>query len=101
MASPDQTKGKTRSGAKRSRIYNCIVCTLVESVSAGVNVRVRATSEHAARTRAREIMDHLLEGTTVLRPGDFDLTDGESVRLYRDRELVSADCDVDLEFWDA
>ncbi len=97
MASPRQKKGKTRSGATRIHNYNCTVCMLVEGVPAGVNVRVRATSETAARTRSHEIMDHLLEGTTVLGPGDFDLTDGESVRLYLDGSLMSADCDVELE----
>ncbi len=97
MASPDQTKGKIYAGAKRIRIYNCTVCTLVEGVPAGVNVRVRAVSVRTARARAAEIMDHLLEGTTVLGPGDFDLTDGESVRLYLDGALMLGDCPVDLE----
>ena len=101
MASPDQKTSKTRTRVKRSRMYNCTVCTLVQGVPAGVNVYVRATSEQAARTRAREIMDHLLEGTIVLGPGDFDLTDGELVRLYLDGELMSAECDVDLDSWDA
>jgi len=58
------------------------VCTLVEGVRAGVNVRIRATSVQEAGTRAGEIMDNLLKGTTVLWPGDFDLADGESVRVY-------------------
>lgn len=101
MASPDQTRGNTRSGAKRIRIDNCTVCTLVEGVPAGVNVRVRATSVRTARTRAAEIMDHLLEGTTVLGPGDFDLTDGESVRWYLDGALMLGDCPVHPESWDA
>ena len=101
MASPDQKKGKTRSGAKRNRIYNCTVCTLVEGVPAGVNVRVLATSVQVVRTRAREIMDQLLKGTTVLRPGHFNLTDGESVRLHLDGELMPSDCPVTLESWDS
>ena len=75
MASPDHKNGNPRSGAKRIRIYNCTVCALVEGAPAAVNVRVCATSMQAARSRAPEIMDDLLEGTTVLRRGDFDLTD--------------------------
>ena len=54
-----------------------------------------------AGTRAREITEHLLEGTAVLLPGDFDLTEGGSVRLYLDGELMPSNCPVDLKFWDA
>ena len=100
MTSPDQKKGKTSSIATRSRMYNCTACTLVKGVPAGVNVYVRATSVEAARERARAILNDVWEGTTVLRPGDFDLTDGEHVRLYLDGELMSADCDVELASWD-
>ena len=56
MESSDQTKGKIRSGAKRFRIYNLTVCTLVEGVPARVNVRVRVASVQEARTRLGEIM---------------------------------------------
>ena len=98
MVSLFKKKGNASSGATRGRIYNCTVCTLVEGVPAGVNVRVCAPSEQAARTRARGIMDYLLEGTTLLGPGDYDLTDGESVRLYLDGSLVQDDCLVDREF---
>jgi hypothetical protein len=97
VASEVRKQSKTVIRAERSRIFNCTVCTLVQGVPAGVNVSVHATSEQAARTRAGEILDHLLEGTTVLKPGDFDLIDGERVRLYLDGGLMSADCDVDPE----
>ena len=100
MESSDQTKGKIRSGAKRFRIYNLTVCTLVEGVRARVNVRVRVASVQEARTRLGEIMDHLLEGTTVLGPGDFDLADGGSVRLYLDGELIQGECPIDGESGD-
>ena len=68
----------------RIRIYNCTVCRLGEGVPAGANVRVRGTL----------VM-------TVLRPGDFDLTDGESVRLYLDSSLMRSDGPVDRESGDA
>ena len=45
-------------------------------------------------------MGYLLNGTTALRPGDFDLTDGEWVRLYLDDSLMRSDGPVDREFGD-
>ncbi len=50
VKSPEPRKGNARSGAKRSHIYNCAVCTLVEGVPASDNVRVRAESAQAARS---------------------------------------------------
>ena len=80
------------------------MCTLVGGVPVAVK-RARSRNVGAGRkcagTRAREITEHLLEGTAVLLPGDFDLTEGGSVRLYLDGELMPSNCPVDLKFWDA
>lgn len=97
MASRKEKKGAPQTPANRVLTYNCTVCTLAAGVPAGVNVRVRATSIRAARARAHEIMDHLLEGVTVLGPSDSDLTDGESVRLYLDRTLMRGEWTIYVE----
>lgn len=78
-------------------VFNLTVCCLDQGIPAGVNVRVRAPSLEAARARAREVLDHLSAGTTVLRPGECDLVGGECVRLYLDGRLIADDCPVEFE----
>ena len=63
-------------------MYDLEVCSLAPDMPLGLNIRVRSNSAEEARLRAQEILDDMWEGITVLRTGDYDLTDGESVRPY-------------------
>ncbi len=80
-------------------VFNVEVCGMMKGIPAGVKVRVRASTPEAARARAREILGGG-DGLTVLRAGDYDLKDGENVRLYLDGSLMADDCPCVLELDD-
>ena len=78
-------------------IYNLEVCTLAPGIPLSLHIRVRAASEEDARRRGQDIFDGLWEGMTVLRTGDHEHTNGESVRLYVDDVRLAEHCPIAFE----